>query len=90
MFQSPEDTSKRLRSTGYLADPVAIITVYLAAQLHKPLLLEGPAGSGKTQLAYAVAEAANTSVSDCSVMKASTKRKPLENSMSRCRGSASS
>jgi MoxR-like ATPase len=62
MFQSPEDTSKRLRSTGYLADPVAIITVYLAAQLHKPLLLEGPAGSGKTQLAYAVAEAANTSV----------------------------
>ena len=62
MFQSPEDTSQRLRSTGYLADPVAIITVYLAAQLHKPLLLEGPAGSGKTQLAYAVAEAANTSV----------------------------
>lgn len=62
MFQSPEDTGKRLRSTGYLADPVATITVYLAAQLHKPLLLEGPAGSGKTQLAYAVAEAANTSV----------------------------
>jgi MoxR-like ATPase len=62
MFQSPEDTSKRLRSTGYLADPVATVTVYLAAQLHKPLLLEGPAGSGKTQLAYAVAEAANTSV----------------------------
>src|SRR5579862_1948775 len=62
MFQSPEDASNRLRSTGYLADPVATITVYLAAQLHKPLLLEGPAGSGKTQLAYAVAEAANTSV----------------------------
>lgn len=62
MFQSPEETCKRLRSTGYLADPVATITVYLAAQLHKPLLLEGPAGSGKTQLAYAVAEAANTSV----------------------------
>ena len=62
MFQSPEDASKRLRSTGYLADPVATITVYLAAQLHKPLLLEGPAGSGKTQLAYAVAEAASTSV----------------------------
>ncbi len=62
MFRSPEDTSKRLRSTGYLADPVATVTVYLAAQLHKPLLLEGPAGSGKTQLAYAVAEAANTSV----------------------------
>jgi MoxR-like ATPase len=41
---------------------VATSTVYLAAKLHKPLLLEGPAGSGKTQLAYAVAEAADTMV----------------------------
>jgi MoxR-like ATPase len=38
------------------------MTVYLAARLHKPLLLEGPAGSGKTQLAYAVADAGNTTV----------------------------
>ena len=51
-----------LRATGYIADPIATTTVYLSARLHKPLLLEGPAGSGKTQLAYAVAEAANTSV----------------------------
>jgi MoxR-like ATPase len=36
--------------------------IYLAAKLHKPLLLEGPAGSGKTQLAYAVAGATNTTV----------------------------
>ena len=62
MFQSPEDTSKRLRSTGYIADSVATTTVYFASRLKKPLLLEGPAGSGKTQLAYAVAEAANTKV----------------------------
>src|SRR5712671_3124253 len=41
---------------------IGTTTVYLAAQLHKPLLLEGPAGSGKTQLAYAVAGAANTAV----------------------------
>jgi MoxR-like ATPase len=34
--------------------------VYLAGKLHKPILLEGPAGSGKTQLAYAVARAAET------------------------------
>jgi MoxR-like ATPase len=38
------------------------MTVHLAARLHKPLLLEGPAGSGKTQLAYAVATAAETTV----------------------------
>ena len=36
--------------------------MYLAARLQKPLLLEGPAGSGKTQLAYAVADAAETTV----------------------------
>lgn len=62
MFSSVEEVSRRLRSTGYIADSVAVTTVYLAAQLHKPLLLEGPAGSGKTQLAYAVADAANTTV----------------------------
>jgi len=61
VFRSFEDLSDRLRITGYIADPVATSTVYLAAELHKPLLLEGPAGSGKTQLAYAVAEAAGTS-----------------------------
>ena len=62
MFSSLEEVGEGLRRTGYIADSVASTTVYLAAKLHKPLLLEGPAGSGKTQLAYAVAEAANTSV----------------------------
>ena len=50
------------RCRGYIADSVATTTVYLAARLQKPLLLEGPAGSGKTQLAYAVADAADTTV----------------------------
>ena len=62
MFSSLEEVSQRLRSTGYIADSIATTTVYLAARLQKPLLLEGPAGSGKTQLAYAVAEAADTTV----------------------------
>jgi len=62
MFSSLEEVGKRLLSTGYIADSIATTTVYLAAKLHKPLLLEGPAGSGKTQLAYAVADAADTSV----------------------------
>src|SRR5207244_13353531 len=57
-----EDVRERRRDGGYIADPIATSTVYLAAELHKPVLLEGPAGSGKTQLAYAVAEAAGTSV----------------------------
>ena len=62
MFSSLEEVGQRLRATGYIADSVAATTVYLAARLQKPLLLEGPAGSGKTQLAYAVADAADTVV----------------------------
>lgn len=62
MFSSLQELGARLRATGYIADSIATTTVYLSAQLHKPLLLEGPAGSGKTQLAYAVAGATNTIV----------------------------
>jgi MoxR-like ATPase len=62
LFSSLEQLDEGLRATGYIADSIATTTVYLAAKLHKPLLLEGPAGSGKTQLAYAVAEAAHTAV----------------------------
>ena len=62
MFSSLEQLVQRLRGSGYIADTIATTTVYLAARLQKPLLLEGPAGSGKTQLAYAVADAADTSV----------------------------
>src|SRR5580704_2752921 len=62
MFPSFEDLAEGLRGSGYIADSIATTTVYLAARLQKPLLLEGPAGSGKTQLAYAVADAAETVV----------------------------
>lgn len=62
MFSSLDQLGERLRATGYIADAIATTTVYLSAKLHKPLLLEGPAGSGKTQLAYAVADAAHTTV----------------------------
>jgi MoxR-like ATPase len=62
VFSSLEEVSERLRSTGYIADSIATTTVYLAARLQKPLLLEGPAGSGKTQLAYAVADATDSTV----------------------------
>ncbi len=56
-FDSPDDAAKRLADTGYLTDPATATTAYLAGALGKPLLVEGPAGVGKTELAKAVAEA---------------------------------
>jgi MoxR-like ATPase len=62
MFDSLADLSAKLSATGYFIDPVMVQVVFLAAKLKKPLLLEGPAGSGKTQLALSVAAAADTHV----------------------------
>lgn len=62
MFSSVQEVSEGLRQAGYIADSVAMTTVFLASSLHRPVFSEGPAGSGKTQLAYAVAQAANTNV----------------------------
>ena len=56
-FQSPDDAAKRLNAVGYLTDTPTATTAYLTGALEKPLLLEGPAGVGKTEMAKAVARA---------------------------------
>jgi MoxR-like ATPase len=51
------DVTKRLSAAGYLPDHQIATTVFLADRLGKPLLVEGPAGVGKTELAKAMAAA---------------------------------
>ncbi len=62
MFSSAKELSEKLRTARYIMDPITLSVVYLAARMKKPLLIEGPPGCGKTELAYAIAEAAGTVV----------------------------
>ncbi|BBX33846.1 MadB family AAA-type ATPase [Mycolicibacterium mageritense] len=56
-FDSPAALSEALREQDYIADQDLATVVHLATALDRPLLLEGPAGVGKTELAKALAAA---------------------------------
>jgi MoxR-like ATPase len=60
MFDSVESLQSSLRQARYLANKDTATVVFLADKLDKPLLIEGPAGVGKTEMAKALATAMNT------------------------------
>jgi len=55
MFASPAETLAGLEAAGYFTDIQVATAVFLAGRIHRPILLEGPAGAGKTELASSTA-----------------------------------
>jgi len=77
VFASVDKLAEGLRDAQYVVDPVTLEVVYLAAKLQKPLLIEGPPGCGKTELAYAVAAAAGTTVERLQCYEGITEEKAI-------------
>src|ERR1700744_1395440 len=62
VFSSIQELSEKLETAKYVTDSVTLKMIYLAAQMQKPVLAEGPPGSGKTELAKVVAFAADAPI----------------------------
>ena len=57
MPATPKELEARLTACGYIADSATALSLWLALRMDRPLLLEGPAGVGKTGIAKAAADA---------------------------------
>jgi MoxR-like ATPase len=77
VFESIRELAEGLRGARYVTDPITLQVVYLAARMRKPLLIEGPPGCGKTELAYAVAASAGTVVERLQCYEGITEEKAI-------------
>ena len=77
MFESPDDLGRSLEAAKYIIDPVMRQVVYLADQMQKPIIIEGPPGTGKTELAVAIARAGNTVIERLQCYEGITEEKAI-------------
>ena len=77
MFASPQEVSIGLRDAGYATDPVLVQIIWLATRMQKPMLIEGPPGTGKTYLAQAFAAAAQTELIRLQCFEGITERQAI-------------
>lgn len=77
MFASLEDLAERLAAAKYVIDPVMLNVVYVAGKMQKPLIIEGPPGCGKTELAVAIAQAGQTIIERLQCYEGITEEKAI-------------
>jgi len=75
VFSSPEEVAQKLRAIQYLVADELLPVVYLAMKLGKPLLVEGPPGSGKTDSHVPLRKRPARSSKGFSVMSGSMKKR---------------
>ena len=77
MFPSADDLARSLEAAKYIIDPVMRRVVFLADQMQKPVIIEGPPGTGKTELAVAIARAGNTVIERLQCYEGITEEKAI-------------